>query len=66
MSNEKEFHVNEYLTVRLEKPFDPQFKRLQTSIYVGGRFFRQCKFLLLNIREYQLYVQEFWTSFAVI
>jgi len=49
MSNEKEFHVNEYLTVRLEKPFDPQFKRMQTAIYVGGRFFRQCKFLLLNI-----------------
>ncbi|MHA1337620.1 MAG: leucine-rich repeat domain-containing protein [Promethearchaeota archaeon] len=46
---EKEFHINEYLTLRLEEPFDPRFKRLQTAIYVGGRFFRQCKFLLLNI-----------------
>jgi len=49
MSNEKEFRINEYLTVRLEKPFDPKFKRLQTAIYVGGRFFRQCKYLLLKI-----------------
>ncbi|MHA1275299.1 MAG: hypothetical protein ACTSQS_17990, partial [Promethearchaeota archaeon] len=46
---EKEFHINEYLTLRLEEPFDPRFKRSQTAIYVGGRFFRQCKFLLLNI-----------------
>ena len=37
----KEFKVNDYLTLKLEKG--------QTNIYVGGRLFGQCKFLLLNI-----------------
>ncbi|MHA1106728.1 MAG: leucine-rich repeat domain-containing protein [Promethearchaeota archaeon] len=37
----KEFHINQYLSVRLE--------RGKTVIYVAGQPFIQCKFLLLNI-----------------
>lgn len=37
----KEFHVNKFLSVRLE--------RGETRIYVAGQPFIQCKFLLLNI-----------------
>jgi len=36
-----EFHVNEYITLRFEKE--------KTNIYVKGRFFNQCKYILLNI-----------------
>ena len=36
-----EFKVNEYLTLKLESK--------QTNIYVGGRIFQQCKYLILNI-----------------
>ena len=36
-----EFIVNEYLTLKLESR--------QTNIYVGGRIFQQCKYLILNI-----------------
>jgi len=49
MTREQEFHINEFLTVRLEEPFTPRATRYQTVIYVGGRYFRQCKFLLLDI-----------------
>lgn len=35
------FKVNEYLTLRLED--------VQTNIYIKGKLFSQCKFLLLNI-----------------
>jgi hypothetical protein len=49
MTKEQEFEVNEFLTVRLEEPFDPRATRYQTVIYIGGRYFRQCKFLLLDI-----------------
>ncbi|TFF93052.1 MAG: hypothetical protein EU543_04500 [Promethearchaeota archaeon] len=49
MSPKKEFRVNEYLQLRLEKPFDPRYERLRTNIYVDGKFFRSCKYLLLNI-----------------
>lgn len=49
MTREQEFKVNEFLTVKLEEPFDPRATRYTTVIYVGGRYFRQCKFLLLNI-----------------
>ena len=38
---DKEFKVNEYLSLRLEEG--------KTNIYVRGRFFQQCKFLLLDI-----------------
>ena len=38
---EKKFKVNEYLTLKLEES--------QTNIYVNGKFFRQCKYLLLDI-----------------
>ncbi len=36
-----EFKVNEYITLKLEDG--------NTNIYVNGRLFQQCKFLLLNI-----------------
>ena len=36
-----EFQINEYLSLRLEDD--------RTNIYVAGKLFRQCKFLLLNI-----------------
>jgi len=38
----QEFQVNDYLSLRLEDE--------DTIIYVGGERFRQCKYLLLNIR----------------
>ena len=38
---EKEFKVNEFLTLKLENG--------ETNIHVNGKLFRQCKFLLLNI-----------------
>jgi len=37
----KDFKVNDYLKLRL--------KNTKTNIYVGGRLFRQCKYLLLDI-----------------
>jgi len=37
----KEFHVNNYITLKLEDG--------RTNIYVDGELFEQCKFLLLNI-----------------
>ncbi|TFG23702.1 MAG: leucine-rich repeat domain-containing protein [Promethearchaeota archaeon] len=40
--NMREFTVNEYLTLKLEKD--------ETIIYVAGEKFEQCKFLLLEIR----------------
>ncbi|MFW9999536.1 MAG: hypothetical protein ACFE9Q_06635 [Candidatus Hodarchaeota archaeon] len=43
---EKEFHVNEFLTLKLEND--------KTNIYVGGALFRQCKFLMLNISVNEL------------
>ena len=49
MTKEQEFEVNEFLTVHLEEPIDPRATRYQTVIYIGGRYFRQCKFLLLDI-----------------
>ena len=36
-----EFVVNDYITLRLENR--------RSNIYVGGRIFRQCKYLLLNL-----------------
>ncbi len=41
MTTEKEFIINEYLTLRLENG--------KTNIYVSGKHFDQCKFLMLNI-----------------
>lgn len=41
MSSEKEFKVNDYITLRLEGG--------TTNIYIKGELFQQCKFLLLNI-----------------
>ena len=43
MPSEKEFKVNEYITLKLE--------RGKTNIYVKDRLFNQCKFILLNINE---------------
>ena len=37
----KEFHVNQYLSLRLE--------RGETRIYIAGQLFIQCKHLLLDI-----------------
>ncbi len=37
----KEFKINDFLLLRLE--------RTKTNIYIGGRLFHQCKYLLLNI-----------------
>jgi len=37
----KEFRINKFLTLKLEKKL--------TNIYVDGKLFTQCKFLLLNI-----------------
>ena len=37
------FKVNDHLSLRLENN--------QTNIYVGGKLFRQCKYLLLNISK---------------
>jgi len=41
LHSEKEFTVNEYITLKLEGE--------RSNIYVKGRLFNQCKFLLLNI-----------------
>lgn len=41
MHSEKEFTVNEYITLKLEGG--------RSNIYIKGRLFNQCKFLLLNI-----------------
>ncbi|NVM54294.1 MAG: leucine-rich repeat domain-containing protein [Candidatus Helarchaeota archaeon] len=41
LPSEKEFKVNEYITLKLEEG--------KTNIYVKGQLFNQCKFLLLNI-----------------
>ena len=41
LSSEKEFKVNEFITLKLEDE--------KTNIYVKGQLFNQCKFLLLNI-----------------
>ncbi|MFW9990321.1 MAG: Rab family GTPase [Candidatus Odinarchaeota archaeon] len=40
-NNRPEFRVNDYLVLRLENN--------RTNIYVGGKSFTQCKYLLLNI-----------------
>lgn len=44
-----EFKINNHLSLRLEKNLDPKVKGFKTNIYVGGKYFRQCKSLLLNI-----------------
>lgn len=41
MTIEKEFKVNKFITLKLENS--------RTTIYVKGRLFNQCKFLLINI-----------------
>ena len=41
MHSEKVFKVNEYITLKLEGE--------DTNIYIKGRYFRQCKYLLINI-----------------
>ena len=46
MTTYKEFHINQYLSVRLER--EPWADK-KTMIYVAGQPFIQCKFLLLNI-----------------
>ena len=41
IGNRTYFKINKYLTLRLEGG--------ASNIYVGGRLFNQCKYLLLNI-----------------
>ncbi|TFG12239.1 MAG: GTP-binding protein [Promethearchaeota archaeon] len=41
--NNTHFKINDYLSLRLEND--------KTNIYVGGRLFRQCKYLLLDITK---------------
>lgn len=41
--SELEFEVNKYLELKLESA--------KTNIYVGGKIFKQCRFLLLNISK---------------
>lgn len=41
MNGSKEFHINEYLSLKLEEG--------KTNIYVNGNFFRSCGSLILNI-----------------
>jgi len=38
---DKEFKINDYMSLRLEGE--------DTNIYVKGKYFQQCKYLLLNI-----------------
>lgn len=46
----KEFRVNEYITLRLEREYNRiDSDNWKTNIYVNGERFRQCKFLLLNL-----------------
>lgn len=45
MSTNKEFKINDYLALRLER----EQKEQKTVIYVSGERFQQCKFLLLTI-----------------
>ena len=47
MSIDKEFKVNDYLTLRLESVWG--HKEQETVIYVAGEWFQQCKFLLLDM-----------------
>ena len=42
MPSEKEFKVNDYITLKLEDG--------NTNIYVKGELFNQCRFLILNIQ----------------
>lgn len=46
MATYKEFHINKYLSLRLER--EPWADK-KTTIHVAGQAFIQCKFLLLNI-----------------
>lgn len=55
MSAEKEFKINEYFSLRLEDGV--------TNIYVAGKIFDQCKYLLLNIPKQEI---EEWNKFDSI
>ncbi|TFG20035.1 MAG: ArsR family transcriptional regulator [Promethearchaeota archaeon] len=46
MPDNEEFKVNDYITLKLEYGV--------TNIYVGGEFFRQCKYVLLRKTLYEL------------
>jgi len=54
MSGNKEFKVNDYITLRLERVWGVQEEEQETVIYVAGERFRQCRFLLLNIPTEQI------------
>ncbi|MFX1396904.1 MAG: leucine-rich repeat domain-containing protein [Promethearchaeota archaeon] len=41
----KEFSINDFLTLKLEKEYD----LLETSVYIAGERFKQCKYLLMEI-----------------
>lgn len=43
----RSFRINEFLTLRLEKG--------KTNIYINGKLFRQCKYLLINIPRKQIH-----------
>ncbi len=55
MSSEKEFKINEYFSLKLEGGV--------TNIYVVGKRFDQCKYLLLNIPKHEI---EEWNKFDSI
>jgi len=46
LHSEKEFKVNDYITLKIEGE--------DTNIYIRGRYFRQCKYLLLNFTITQI------------
>ena len=46
----KIFKINDYITLKHEND--------RTNIYVKGRFFNQCKYLLINIVTYPLTFRE--------
>ena len=58
MSKKIEFRISKYLTLRLEKNLGPILtdgKTWETHIYVEGKYFRQCKFLLLTAEDETLF-----------
>ncbi len=48
----REFKVNEFITLKLEEEIineEEDLKDIKTNIYLNGKEFRQCTFLLINI-----------------
>ncbi len=48
----REFKVNKFITLKLEEEIideEEDFREIKTNIYINGKKFRQCSFLLINI-----------------